>query len=158
MSDMRCGRGGDLDDRERALDGQVGFPDTGDHIMITVDNVRARGLAGHRPRSGLAFVGSGGSWSSEIQGGTSNKAEAQGREQNEALARKLEHLDELLDAKTSHADNGAECPAVEFLVVRNDDLSERVVPAQHDMATFLPFDVETCLNENGGAFATGDAR
>jgi len=55
MSDMRCPRGDDLDDRERALDGQVRFLDTGDHVMITVEDVRmaAARIAPHVRRTPL---------------------------------------------------------------------------------------------------------
>jgi hypothetical protein len=54
----------------------------------------------------------------------------------------LQQLDEFLDAQAGHADEGAEGASVQFPVVGDDQLSERVVAAQHDVAAFLPFDIE----------------
>jgi hypothetical protein len=70
----------------------------------------------------------------------------------------LEELDEFVDAQASHADDGAEGASIQFVVVRDDHLPERVVAAQHYVAAFLPFDIEACHPEGGDAFAAGDPR
>lgn len=66
--------------------------------------------------------------------------------------------DEGLDAETGLAKDGAQSAAIELGMVRDDELSEGIVPAQDDVAALLSFHHEPRAHEAPDALASGDPR
>ena len=69
----------------------------------------------------------------------------------ERPAQVLEERCELLHIQACLPDNGAQGASVQFLMVRNDDLSEWGVSTQYDMAAALSLGVESDSAENSDA-------
>ncbi len=70
----------------------------------------------------------------------------------------LQERNEGLDRQARLSDDCPQRAAVEFLVVGHDQLRERRVSSEDDVAAFLPPEKETGPLERANALATGDAR
>ena len=64
----------------------------------------------------------------------------------------------LVDAKPCLPNDGTQGPSIKFLVVRHDDLCQRVIAPQHNMTTFLSLENEFGLFKGFDAFSARNPR
>ncbi len=73
-----------------------------------------------------------------------------------AYLRSSEEVEELLDRHVGLPEDGAQSTAVELPVIRNDDLGERIVPPQYEVAAVLALEDEARPTERLDAVAPGE--
>ena len=69
-----------------------------------------------------------------------------------------QQLHKLLSAEAGTPDENTQSAAVEFLVVRYDNLSVGIVSAENDVAARLAFEVESCLFQRFDTLPARDSR
>ena len=65
-------------------------------------------------------------------------------------------LREVLNAQLGLTDDGAQGASIQFFVVRNNHLGERIIAAQDNVTTALAYDTEAKPVQNGDAFLAGE--
>lgn len=66
-------------------------------------------------------------------------------------------FDELLNTQVRLTDDRPQRAAIQFSMIRHDDLSERIIPAHYDMAATLANNTEAKTTQNSHTFLTGES-
>ena len=70
----------------------------------------------------------------------------------------LQQFLEFINAKAGRSDDRPECPPVELLMIRHNDLAKGIVSSQDNVASFLSFEIEAGLCKGLNAFTSGYSR